>query len=166
MRWLANIRVVVFPRAAILGRVGDSATAKTRREVVAGDVVVWVRVDAVARLLRGGGEEVPGTPAADVLIGYADFPGDGVFGSRVEGTDRGGIPDPAGSCDAGGVGEVGGDEFSVVLMEDMKNGHGEVVAVDEGDVVKRLVLVFSTEVGDFAKSSWGESLHMKLGCDY
>lgn len=104
---------------------------------------VRVGVDAVGRGGWGRELEVPGTPGEDGGGVEGGFEGEREGGVDEGGGGEGGGGDEGRGGDADWVGEVGRDVgFGVVGRgcgaEEGDDAHGEVVAVDEGDVVEGL----------------------------
>lgn len=65
--WLTRAGRVVLSGTAILGSVVLCARRKAGVELGPLDVVVWIGIDAVSRLLRGVLLQIPGTPSRNLI---------------------------------------------------------------------------------------------------
>lgn len=103
------------------------------------DVVVGVGVDAIARFGGRPDLQIPGTPVRDVGVGEAGFPRCRVGGVGVGFACSRGRIQEAGGGYAGGVGQIGRD-LGGVGGGYVDYAHGEVVAINERDVVEGLAV--------------------------
>ena len=127
---LANIRVVVVASTAVARCVGGRTRTVARIENGPLDVVVWVGVDAVARLLRREHLQVPGAPSSYALVGLRLVVRNGKAGVGV------GRPRPFGRVQvtgrpyASGIDQVGWDAGGVGTgMVDQADR--QIVPIDE-----------------------------------
>ena len=137
---LADGRVLVRTRAAVLGLVVLGAGGETRVEDGALDVVVRVGIHAVSGLGGRGDLQVPRAPPRHVRRGHALFEreGEGRIGAELGVIHVSDSAEEAAGGDANGVGEVGRDFGRGFAAPECDEAEGEVVAVYEGDVVKGL----------------------------
>lgn len=135
-------RRVVFSRTTIFRLVVLRTRRKAWIELWPLNIIVWIRIDPIARLVRRILLQIPRTPARNLLrihllvkrqgkrsVGTEEL---GVLGVRVVFL---GCEQAIGAL-AGRIGEVGWDVVEGDVLEGLQHYcHGHVVAVDQGDVV-------------------------------
>ncbi len=134
---LADAGVVVASRAAVRVRVRRGARREARVEHGPLDVVVRVRIHAVAGFVGGEGLQIPRAPVADSSVGLLRFVRHRVGRVRVGEPSPSGIRQVARRRDARRIGQIRRDPARVV-RRDIDNGQREVVSIHQRDVVERL----------------------------
>ena len=125
------------------------------------DGIIGKAIHAIAGPGRGRELQVPRTPALHVGVALAlvEREGEGGVGAEVGVGEGAGFGEQGGGADADRVGEVGRDEGQarvVGLRVEGDDGQGQVVAVDEGDVVEGLAAAGGE--GEFGEGDGGHAL--------